>query len=114
MKDISAGLKCCNYIGSRKVKNLFKGLPFEVKIKDIKVNGQIRGCSGFITNTENEKVCYIDTEPFFDGGKGSGLYNNNNMAIMMRTAKHDKDYSGGINNWLPASDIVDVARRLTQ
>ena len=56
MRDVSAGLKFNNYIGSRKVRNLFKGMPFEFKIKDINVNGQKRGCSGFIKKTGNCRV----------------------------------------------------------
>lgn len=113
MKDISAGYKVNNYIGSRKVRNLFKGKPFEVKLKDININGQKRGCSGFITNTETGKVCYIDTELFFNGGSGSGLYGDKKRAIMMRTAENIKDYRGGVNHFLPPENIVKMAEELT-
>lgn len=114
MKDISAGYKVNNYIGSRKVRNIFKGKPFEVKIKDININGQKRGCSGFITNTETGKVCYIDTELFFNGGSGSGLYGDKKRAIMMRTAENIKDYRGGVNHFLPPENIVKMAEELTR
>lgn len=103
-----------NFIGSIKVKNLFKGMNFKCEIKNISINGQKRGCSGFITNLDTGKVCYITTEPFFDGKNGSGLYGNRNMAIMMRTAKDTRDFHGGFNNWLPFSDIIAVAQRLTK
>lgn len=114
MKDISAGLKYNNYIGSRKIRSLFKGMPYELKVKDIDVNGQKRGCSGFIRNTETGKICYITTETFFDRGSGSGLYGNKNNAIMMRTAASMKDYTGGTNQWLSISEIVTTAERLTR
>lgn len=113
MKDISAGLKYNNYIGSRKIRSLFKGMPYELKVKDIDVNGQKRGCSGFIQNTQTGKVCYITTETFFDRRCGSGLYGSNNKAVMMRTAASTKDFTGGANQWLPISEIVTTAERLT-
>ena len=113
MKKIDAGYPYNNYIGSRKVTNLFNALPFACKLKNISVNGQVRGCSGFITNIETEKVCYITTEPFFDGGNGSGLYNDPNKAVMMRPAKNSCDYTGGQNHWLPKEKIVETAKRLT-
>lgn len=108
MKDLSAGLIYNNYIGSIKVRNLFKGLPFEVKLKNIVINGQKRGCSGHIVNTETGKVCYITTEMFF------GLWNDRNRAIMMRTAKDTKDYTGGTNVWIPMEKIVETAIELTR
>ena len=113
MKDISAGYKVNNYIGSRKVKNLFKGKPFELKIKDININGQKRGCSGFITNTETGKICYINTESFFNGGNGSGLYGNKKKAIMMRTAENTNDFHGGVNHFLPIENVIHMAEELT-
>lgn len=113
MRDVSEGLKFNNYIGSRKVRNLFKGMPFEFKIKDININGQKRGCRGFITNTKTGKVCYIDTEPFFNGGSGSGLFGSRDKAIMMRTAENIKDYRGGVNHFLPPENIVQIAQELT-
>lgn len=113
MKRLGAGFPYNNYIGSQKVANLFKNLPFACNIKNISVNGQIRGCSGFITNLETSKVCYVTTEPFFDGGTGSGLYKNPNNAIMMRSAKNLCDYTGGQNRWLPFEKIVETAKLLT-
>lgn len=114
MKDISEGLSHYNYIGSRKVKALFKGEPFEIDIKNINFSGQKRGCSGFIINTKTEQICYISTEPFFDGKEGSGLWRDKNKAILMRTAKSTKDYVGGTNHYIPMSGIVSMAHELTE
>lgn len=111
----SAGLKYNNYIGKIHVKNLLKNLPqLDVsKVKNVDVNGQKRGCRGFIINNDTGKVCYVDTEPFFNFGSGSGLYGDINRAVMMRTAKHDKDYTGGINQWLSVEKIPEMAIKLT-
>lgn len=114
MKDISAGFPYNNYIGSIKVKNLFKGLPFNVNLKNIIHNGQKRGCSGFITNTETGKVCYLSTELFFNGGSGGGLWNDKSKAVVMRTAKDAKDFKGGINVFIPVEKIVETAIKLTK
>lgn len=114
MKDTTAGLLYNNYIGNVKVKNLFKGLPFDVKLKNILHDGQKRGCSGFITNKETGKVCYLSTELFFNGGSGSGLWNDKNKAVVMRTAKDIKDFKGGINVFIPVEKIVETAIELTR
>ena len=51
------------------VKNSFKRLGimdgYDFHLKAINVNGQKRGCSGFIVNKANDKICYISTEPHF-------------------------------------------------
>lgn len=113
-KDIyTAQLKYNNYVEPRKVKALFKGMPFICTLRNVDIDGQKRGCTGFIVNSETGKTCYIDTEPFFDGGEGSGLWNDPNKAVMMRTAENVHDYTGGRNQWLPLQDIVSTAVRLT-
>ncbi len=106
-------MKINNYIGDKEIKTLFKDMPFICQIKNISINGQRRGCSGFITNLETGKICYITTELFFNGAKGSGLWNDSNKAIMMRTAKNLHDYTGGLNHWIPKEKIVETAKRLT-
>ena len=114
MKNLlSAGLSYNNYVGAVNVRNLFKGFPFKCELKNIDNNGQKRGCSGFIINLETNKICYITTEPFWDGGKGSGLWGNKKKAVMMRTAASTKDYTGDNNTWLSLEEIVSTAQRLT-
>jgi hypothetical protein len=90
---------------SQKVKAMFK--PYSnliVETKNIRINRQLRGCSGFIQNKDNEKIVYLTTEPISYTGnteafQGNGLYGDNNKACMYRTAKTMKDYTGGINQW---------------
>lgn len=86
---------------------------FNSQLKDIVVNGQKRGCSGFIINPFTHKICYITTEHFFDGGKGSGLWGDSSKAIMMRTAEGLKDFVGGRNHWIDVEQILTTATKLT-
>lgn len=111
---ITAGLKYNNYVGSQHVKKMLANLPYELKLKNININGQIRGCSGFIINKDTGKICYITTEHFFDRGRGCGLFGDPNSAVMMRTAKSEKDFTGGHNEWLAVEKIPEMAARLTK
>lgn len=69
---------------STKLKNRFTGVT-DVRLKNISVNGIKRGCSGFISR--DGVIVYVNTEPC-----GS-------LGYMYRTAKHLKDYTGGVNCW---------------
>ena len=100
-----------NYLSALKVKNMFKGLAYEFKLRNIDVNGQKRGCSGFIVNTVTNKIVYIDTEPCFNA---AGLYGNKNNAVMLRSAESLKDYHGGMNQWSSIEGIVALAEVITQ
>ena len=73
---------------STKLKNRFPHAD-HVALKNISVNGDKRGCSGFIQ--ANGKTVYVNTEPF------------SSLGYMYRTADNTKDYVGGINRW--AKDI---------
>lgn len=78
---------------STKLKNRFPHAD-NVQLKNISINGNKRGCSGFIQ--ANGKTVYVTTEPCF------------NLGYMYHTAKHLKDYTGGINRW--AKDIDSLVR----
>jgi len=84
-----------------KLKNIFQGLDYTFNLKNIDINGSKRGCSGFITNNKNNKVCYITTE----ASEASWL-----KPVMIRTAKNIKDYTGGINNFI---DTIDIVKKVT-
>jgi len=92
-------------VSSQKVKGMFKKYPnLLVETKNIRINGQLRGCSGFIQNKDNGKIIYLTTEPIsFTGNterfQGDGMWGDNNKACMYRTAKTMKDYTGGNNQW---------------
>lgn len=80
-----------NMILATKLKNRFLS-THTVALKNISVNGDKRGCSGFIAR--GERIVYVNTEPC-----GS-------LGYMYRTAKHMKDYTGGVNQWAKDLDSL--------
>jgi hypothetical protein len=80
-----------------KLKNRFTP-AHAVALKNIAVNGDKRGCSGFISL--HGVHVYVNTEKC--GGLG----------YMYRTAQHLKDYTGGVNRW--AKDIDGLVRGVNE
>ena len=76
---------------STKLKNQFSP-SYNVSLKNISVNGQKRGCSGFISL--GDSIVYVNTEPC------------GRLGLMYRTAKHLKDYEGGMNHWATDMDSL--------
>jgi hypothetical protein len=76
---------------STKLKNQFSP-SYAVALKNISVNGDKRGCSGFVSL--GDSIVYVNTEPC-----GS-------LGLMYRTAKHTKDYTGGVNRWAKDLDSL--------
>lgn len=97
-----------DFISSQKIKAMFRDCDFEVLTKNILINGQKRGCSGFIVNKTNNKICYLTTEPYFK----SGLFGRERNEIMYRTAEHIKDYQGGLNQWCSFRDLKENVKRM--
>ena len=81
---------------STKLKNLItkvskdKDMDLQFYLKNILVNGQKRGCSGFVKNKKNGLIVYVDTE----GSVLSSLKN-----YMYRYADDIKDFTGYRNRW---------------
>ena len=63
--------------------------------------------SGFIKNTQTGKLCYISTS---DVRYNSNAWYNN---ILIRTAEHAKDYTGGSNNYTTLTVLPVKANLLT-
>ena len=83
---------------STKLKNRFSSVH-NVALRNITVNGNKRGCSGFIQR--GDAIVYVNTEPC-----GS-------LGYMYRTAAHMKDYTGGVNRWAKDLDsLVDGINQL--
>jgi len=80
-----------NMILATKLRNRFLS-THTVALKNISVNGDKRGCSGFIAR--GDRIVYVNTEPC-----GS-------LGYMYRTAKHFKDYTGGVNQWAKDLDSL--------
>lgn len=97
---------------STQVKNCFKRAGvidnYLFYLRTISVNGQKRGCNGFIANPENGKICYIDTEPHLMGG----LFGNPSKTLMYRQAVDIKDYTGGNNRWGRCENIAEYVTEL--
>lgn len=80
---------------SVKMKNALKkafGGELEFSLRNININGDKRGCSGFITNPANGVTVYIDTEAIKPFG------------LMYRYAKDNKDFTGCSNQWRKTFD----------
>lgn len=85
-------------ITSIKLRNrLKKDHPdLKAELKPIRVNGQMRGCSGFISDPVTDRVAYVQTEP--------SVYNN--LGILCRQAASTSDYaSHGFRNNFVADDL---------
>jgi len=79
-------------ISMTKVKNLLKkgkGYSTE-KFSNIRVNGQLRGSSGFVRKEGSDRIVYVDTEYVTSLGR-------NDDRILVRYAKSANDYCGGTN-----------------
>lgn len=81
---------------STKLKNRFSSVR-QVHLKNIAVNGDKRGCSGFISL--GERIVYVNTEVLGGG-------------YLYRTAQHLKDYTGGVNRW--AKDLDSLVNGINQ
>jgi len=80
-----------------KLKNRFSP-AHQVALKNIRVNADVRGCSGFISL--HGVHVYVNTEKC--GGLG----------YLYRTAQHLKDYTGGANRF--AKDIDALVRGVNE
>ena len=94
---------------STKLKNAInKGnnnnLQLEFYLKNISINGQKRGCSGFVRNTYNNSIVYINTEGI--------KWNGENRQYLYRYADTIKDYSGYHNRW--ANSLEDLSNNILQ
>ena len=94
---------------SIKLKNaLTKSVPHELdfSIKNILVNGNKRGCSGFVRNKENGVVVYVMTEVSAYGGIG----------YLVRYARDEKDFTGcrNRNNQYSLADIVKEVKDMLE
>ncbi len=70
-----------------------------VELKNVRVNGALFGCSGFITDPRTGKIVYINTD-----------HNHHTVhEALYRTAKDNLDYTGGPNHFAHFDDIAKEA-----
>lgn len=77
----------------------------KVELKNVRVNGALYGCSGFVTDPKSGAVVYVNTD--VDNGVGA-------RPPLLRTARHTRDYTGGSNNYAPANELHLAVIRLLQ
>lgn len=86
---------------STKLKNAVNkkanGMDLQFTLANITINGNKRGCSGFIRNKANNSVIYVTTEePCLSS-----------LHYMYRYANNEKDYKGYRNRW--ANTLEELA-----
>lgn len=79
-----------------KLKNQFLHAD-AVQLKNVSVNGDKRGCTGFIQS--GARIVYVNTEVLGGG-------------YLYRTAEHMKDYTGGTNRY--ARDLASLVAGVNQ
>lgn len=93
-------------LGSVATKNaitkIAHGANLTFKLKNIRINGQMRGCSGFVQNNATGQIIYLTTE--------ESAYSPLQGKVMFRTADNFTDYRGGRNRW--ADNWEEVAALL--
>lgn len=85
-------------VSMTKVKNALRKVDpnLRTELKNIRINGQLQGCSGFIVDDDAQRVVYINTEGLV-GFSGKVLY---------RIAASTTDYAGGRNRYTSAADLI--------
>lgn len=93
-------------VSMTKVKNAFKRVAPDLvlSLRNSRVNGQLQGCTGFVTDPATGRVAYLST----DANHGT------NSQALYRTAAHDKDYQGGTNRFCDVDElperVIDLLR----
>ena len=74
-----------NVISITKFRNLLKKYNYEiVKGNNIRINGNLVGCSGFLKKANDDRLVYFNTDNLLH-------------KVLYRTAQNLKDFGGGIN-----------------
>lgn len=97
-----------NYISSGKVRNAFSKFEdsdkYSMKFRDISINGIKKGCSGHITNLDNDVCVYINTEQTSMG-----------LGMLYRYAERQDEWTGGLNHFAHSLDeIVKQVRNMLE
>lgn len=87
-----------NPIGIVKARNLFRGVGEVLNGRNVRVNGVLRGSSGFVRIPGSLTLVYFNTED-----PGCGILSEK---ILIRTAKDERDFVGGFNHFVSRDDFV--------
>ena len=70
-----------------------------ISLKNVRINGDPRGCDGFIEHPATGRIVYVNTEQFTRPGLPETLY---------RTAKDTRDFHGGRNQFADAEELPEA------
>lgn len=68
----------------------------KIELRNVRINGQLQGCSGFVTNPATGKIAYVST----DANHGHSIDN-----ALYRSAEHTRDYRGGLNKFASYDEL---------
>lgn len=85
-------------MGMTKVKNALKKLDptLEFTLSNARVNGELMGCTGFVTDPASGNIVYLSTDHNHGTSKNNAYY---------RTAKHLRDFTGGLNHFASYAEL---------
>ena len=88
------------------VKNRLKKIAphIEPHLSNVRINGHVHGCSGFLRNPDTGAIVYISTD----------LNHGTSRQAMYRTAEHLKDYRGGRNHFCDFDEITERALEMLE
>jgi hypothetical protein len=87
-----------------KMRNAMKKAGYElVNASNDRRNNVLEGSSGFIRDPKSGRLVYFsaDASACFNGDK-----------ILYRTAKHDRDYTGGLNRYADFTELGEAVKNL--
>ena len=98
--------KLSGTVSMTKVKNALKREHPNLvpHVSNIRINGQLQGCSGFVEDPASGRLVYFSAD----------VNHGTSRQAYVRNAKHLKDYTGGRNRFcdMDASAIVELAAEL--
>lgn len=68
----------------------------EIELRNVRINGQLQGCSGFVTSPATGKIAYVNTDCNHGRSVGNAYY---------RTAESTRDFRGGPNKFASYGDL---------
>ena len=77
---------------------------WDAKLRNVRINGNLVGCTGFVTEKKSGKVIYLTTD------FGTAPAPSYKTRVMYRTARNDRDYTGGRNRYC---EIDELSQELT-
>lgn len=76
----------------------------DIHLQNVRINGVLQGCSGFVYNPNTETFVYVSTDRNHDTVRNA-LY---------RTAKNRRDYTGGTNRFAEWDELAEKVLALSR